>query len=87
VRLGPSERVWALGSLCYAVSRVCETEMRRKLAILIKSKEAPESIQGKQRIQLGFGHHTIYYAKTGARDRGTRWRRQFTVPEGCDVAA
>lgn len=43
MRLGPSERVWALGSLCYAVSRVCETEMRRKLAILIKSKKRRQS--------------------------------------------
>ena len=54
MRVGPSERVWALGSLCYAVSRVCETEMRRKLAILIqKLKRRQSRFKGKQRIQVG----------------------------------
>jgi hypothetical protein len=58
--------------------------------MLAKSKRGARIDSRKQRIQLGLviGHHIIYYARTGARDGGTRWRRQFgAVPEACGLSA
>ena len=61
-----------------AVSRVCETEMC-KLGRASKQKRRLNRFKENKGSNLDIG--IIYYAMTGARDRGTKWGRQFVVPE------
>jgi hypothetical protein len=64
---------------------VCENGDGWALAVLIK--ETPDSIQGKQRIQLGLVIRIIYYATTRSAGPGQQVERQFAVPEACGLSA
>jgi hypothetical protein len=58
--------------------------MRRTLAIFIKAKGAPESIQGKQRIQFGLVI-ALFITQRPERGTGASSGATITVPEACGL--
>lgn len=68
-RVGESEHSVRFVTRCQ--SRVCKTEMRRTLAILIRTKRDARVDSRKTKAPTWFGHALFITQKPGARHRGT----------------